>query len=430
MNDRPTTNDALTLRTDRQLIRSLHHSTRYVVAEVVAPPAPPTTGDRRRPRANVAFVLDRSGSMGGDKVTLVKAAVREAIGRLERDDRFALVVYDQEIDVLMPTTLATADARRDAIERLERIDARGTTDLGGGWLRGAEQVAGAQGPEGINRVLLLTDGLANVGITDPAELIRHARELRARGIGTSTFGVGDDFDEALLGSMADAGGGAFRYIRDAAQIPGYINDEVGEVLEVTARDVALEIAAPDALRVESLSPFPVDARPGRTLVRLGDMGADQEIRFVLRLGFPLGEPDREIGASFTLTDRDGALPRDVSTLTWRFADNATNDHQPRTVEVDRLVARTFADRVLRDVVGMNRSGDFEEARRAILATARRIASYAGRDSVLRGIVAELEREAERWSQVRLEVDRKVAFASMAYSLKSRSAEGVLLKRTR
>jgi hypothetical protein len=95
--------------------------------------------------------------------------------------------------------------------------------------------------QGVNRCLLLTDGLANVGITDPAQLAHHAAELRARGVSTSTFGVGNDFDERLLQELADAGGGHFYYIADAPQIRDAITSEVGETLEVVARDVTLEI---------------------------------------------------------------------------------------------------------------------------------------------------------------------------------------------
>ena len=80
---------------------------------------------------------------------------------------------------MFPSTAATADARRSALARLGEIDARGSTNLGEGWLRGCEQVARALSDEGVNRTLLLTDGLANVGMTDRDELARHAAELRA-----------------------------------------------------------------------------------------------------------------------------------------------------------------------------------------------------------------------------------------------------------
>ncbi len=420
--------EALTIRADRELVRTTYHSARFVVAELVAPPAPPKGDGRERPAATLAFVLDRSGSMAGRKIELAREAVRQAIERLGARDRFSLVVYDDQIDVVMPTTLATPEARREALERLRRIDARGSTDLGSGWLRGAEQVAENLDRDGVNRVLLLTDGLANVGMTDPDELIHHAGQLRERGIATSTFGLGNDFNEALLQGMASAGGGSFRYIERAEQIPDHLAGEVGEALEVTARDVVLEVTTPDGLRIDSLTPRPLDARGNRTMVQLGDLVADQLVRVILRIRFPMGESGREVGALFAVTDREGAFGADAATVTWRYADNPANDRQRRDREVDRVVARVFADRALSDVVALNRQGRFDEARQLLLGVARRIREYAGQDPVLRGIVAELEREAESWSRVQPEMLRKAAFAQASYAMNLREPSGAAMRR--
>src|SRR5688572_27819113 len=225
------TRNTITARSDRRFIRSTHRSERFVLVELEAPPA---AQKATRDPVNLAFVLDRSGSMSGEKIDLAKRAIETAVDRLLPTDRFAVVCYDERIDVVVEGTSASREAKTNAIERLRAIDARGSTDLAGGWIRGAEQVAlgqaagsGGSGVDSVNRVLLLTDGLANVGITDPAELARHASELRARGVTTTTFGVGEDFDEALLQSMADASGGHFYFIENAAQIQDHIATEVG-----------------------------------------------------------------------------------------------------------------------------------------------------------------------------------------------------------
>ncbi len=222
----------------------------------------------------------------------------------------------------------------------------------------------------MNRVLLLTDGLANAGITDSAQLERHAAGLRVRGVSTSTFGLGDDFDERLLGAMADAGGGAFRFIGKPEEIPALIGSEVGELLEVTARDVELRISGPDGLLIECLSPFPLDRGQRASVLRVGDLVADQVVRFILVLGFPLGEAGRDVGVEMAVADRGGRLAGSA-TLTWTFADGEANDRQPRDREVDRAVARTYADRALRDAVDLNRRGAWDEARAALRAVAKR-----------------------------------------------------------
>ena len=392
----PCTTLKLSARSDRRFIRSTYRSNRFILAEINAPHAH-EQGERKRPPVNLAFVLDRSGSMAGEKIRLARQAVEYSIGRLQSDDRFSIVTYDDVIDVVVASTAATVQARQDALARLATVDARNQTNLGGGWLRGAEQVALNLIAQGVNRTLLLTDGLANVGITDRDELARHASELRTRGVATTTFGVGTDFDEVLLQAMATAGGGNFYYIADARSIADYVTSEVGEALDVVAREVILEITAPEAATLESLSPFPVDRRGARTVVTLGSMVAEQVVQVVLRLYLPLGELGRETGAVLALGDSDGLSDSATQALSWEYADSRTNDLQERDAEVDRAVARVFAARARQDATRLNRGGDFPAAQAALAAVAKRIRSYAGRDPEMRALVAELELDASNLS---------------------------------
>jgi Ca-activated chloride channel family protein len=388
MTDTDTTTIDLVARTDRRLIRPNGRSQRFVLVELTAPPAATT---RERPPVNLAFVIDRSGSMSGAKLELAKSAVIEAIGRLEARDRFCVVVYDDAVQVVVGSTPASSTAARDAIARVRLIGPGGSTNLSGGWLSGCEQVAEHQSAEGVNRTLLLTDGLANVGITDPDALVHHVAELRARGVATTTFGVGNDFDEALLSAMADAGGGHFYFIADAAQIRDHIASEVGETLEVTARDVELEALAGEGVVVEAITPHPTAAHGSRSIVKIGDLVASQAVEVLLRLTFPYGEIGRETGLILGVGGASG--PR----LAWQYADDTENDRQPRQREVDHVVARQFASRARQRAVALNRQGEFEAARRELERTADRIASYTGHDRTLREIVDGLRDEARVFS---------------------------------
>jgi Ca-activated chloride channel homolog len=427
-----TTHPSLVIRQDRRFVRARHHSHRFVVAEVTAPRA---TGERRRPPVNLAIVLDRSGSMSGDKIRVAKLAVEEAIARLEPTDRFSVVVYDDTVDVVIESTSASAEARRNAVELLRSIDARGSTNLAEGWLRGCEQVAAHLAADGVDRCLLLTDGLANVGIIDATELAGHAAALRARGISTSTFGVGNDFDEVLLQGIADAGGGHFYYIADAPQIRDAITGEVGETLEIVARDVRLEVTARDAIRVEPISPFRATTNGGRTHIELGDLGSEQVVEVVLRLGFPLGDVGSEVGAVVSLTDREGmfalggAAETGPERVAWSFADDHANDSQARDPEVDRVVARLFAARARQEAVQQNRGGDFLQARSALASTAKRIRSYAGSDPVMQVLIAELQAQESVLAAPMPEASRKSMHYASANLARSRGASGQSVKRS-
>jgi Ca-activated chloride channel homolog len=420
---------SLTVRPDRRLIRAHGRSERFLLIDVVAPTVAPDPS-RRRPPVNLGFVLDRSGSMGGhNKLGLAKQAVLEAVHRLEAEDRFSVVTYDDQIDVIVATTTAGARERERAAAQLRDVQARGSTDLHGGWLAGCEQVAAGMTADGVNRVLLLTDGLANVGLTDHDELQRLAGELRDRGITTSTFGVGTDFDETLLQGMADAGGGHFYFIGDVAQMRDHITSEVGETLEVVAREVVLELTLPESVRVEALSPFKLEQRPGHVRVALGDMLSGQVLSIVLRVTFDFGEVGREVGVQARVTDRSGAFERatpalDSVTIAWRYGDTPENDRQPRDVAVDRVVARMFAERAKQEAVQLNRQGLFEEAGKALDGVRKRVAAYAGSDPELRRVVDELREQRPMYAAAAMpEMMRKQVHYASSLSMRSRDVQG-------
>ena len=409
----------LTARTDRALVRTTGGSIRYALLEFVAPRMQRTSD---RPPVNLAFVLDRSGSMGGSKIELARLAIRDALARLDDRDRFALVAYDDVVEVVTESTPATAEAKAGALERLARIDARGSTNLSDGWLRGCEQVAVGLTADSIGRCLLLTDGLANVGIKDPETLRLHAAEIRARGVSTTTFGVGADFDELLLQSVADAGGGHFYYIDSAQKITDIITSEVGEALEVVARDAAIAAHTPELL-VEQLTPVPFERAGEATLVALGDLVSEQSVQVVMKLTFPPAQTGRQHEVTFRLTDRDGVLGGASATLGWRYASHAEVDAQPRDRAVDRVVARLYAARAREAATRFNRDGRYDAAQHVLRGVAERIGAYAGDDTALRAVAAQLLGEQLVFAEAMSPQDRKMRHFASANMSRGRDFQG-------
>jgi Ca-activated chloride channel family protein len=412
------------VETDRSLIRAASRSRRYVLVRVTAPAAPPRDS---RLQANIALVLDRSGSMDDErKFTLARTAVEQALRLLRPEDRFSLVVYDTEVDVLARSTRATPEATRRALHALESVGPRGGTDLGAGWLRGCEQVAEFLDGEAVSRCLLLTDGLANRGITDRGVLAVHAGELRLRGVATSTFGVGADFDERLLRDMAHEGGGNFYFIEGPSQIPEILTGELGEALEVTIRNAALELVLPNGVDAEPLSRFRHRRAHGDNELRidLGDLVSEQEIAVVTKVTFPRGELGRSVGVRLTLTG-DGALtPREEGDVSWTYASHLENDRQSRNRDVDREVATLYAAHARAEAAEANRAADLERARRILERTAERIESYAGDDAELQRLAKELRASVIDFGEAQLTgTALKAAFFASEMVAKSRMPMG-------
>jgi Ca-activated chloride channel family protein len=379
------------IRIDRHLIRAAGGSVRYALVSITAPEVPPREG---REPLHLSLVLDRSGSMGGAKIALAREAVRQALQALRPADRFSLIVYDDEVTAVVESTKATAEARRNAMAKLARIDARGSTDLHGGWRAGCDELAGHLEADHVGRCLLLTDGQANVGVADPAELAGLSGAARRdRRIATSTFGVGEDFDERLLHGMADASGGRFYYMERPEQIPDLLTSELGELLQVVARDACLTLQLPKGVEAVPLNALEAAAVTGGVEMRLGDLVSGQQLDVLVALTFPAGHAGDTIAVQFGLSDRDKALGAPPQALGWSYAADRAQQGQPRDVVVDRAVARLYAARARAEALELNREGKFQAAKAALEKTVRRILEYAGEDAELKAIAEGLRSEA-------------------------------------
>lgn len=416
---------SLTVRADRTLIRAQGGSVRHALVEITAPDAPSRA---TRAPVNVALVLDRSGSMGGQKIALARMAVEHALRLLRLTDRFSLVVFDDEVEVVVGATLGRAEAKRNALRRLAEIDARGSTDLAGGWDAGCAQVAAHLTGDAIGRCLIVTDGQANVGVSDPDALARVAAEMRQRGIATSTFGVGSDFDERTLQRIAEGGQGHFYFVETPSAIPDLLTSELGDSLQIVAREAALVLRLPDGVDAAPVGPFKVSSAGRVVRIELGDLASGQELQVVVQLSFPAGTAGERQVAGFGLTAKDDALGTVTEDVAWEVAGHAENDAQRRDRVVDRAVARLYAAIARQAALALNREGRFDEARRQIENVARKIASYAGADAELRQIAAELLDEVEAFGMHMDALQAKQRhFAS--YSVQhSRMADGKSRKR--
>ena len=161
---------------------------------------------------NLGVVLDRSGSMSGSKIEKAKKAVEYVVENLTQKDIFSLVIYDDKIDTLITAKKVTE--KTSIFNKIRNITARNMTDLHGGMMEGVSQISQNKTAEYRNVEFLLSDGLANKGVTSREKIAASAKNANEEeGVVISTFGIGDDFDEDMLVGISDASSGEFYYIK-------------------------------------------------------------------------------------------------------------------------------------------------------------------------------------------------------------------------
>ena len=380
------------IATDRALVPAGAPAIRYLHVVIAAPGR--DKDDSTRPPASVALVLDRSGSMDGEKFAMARKAVEHAMRLLKPADSMALVCYDEEVTTILERTLATKEAKKLALERLAWIDARGSTDLHGGWLRGAELAQSSIAAEiGVTKVMLLTDGLANHGVVEPTQIIDAVRRMRDAGVLTSTFGVGQDFNEHLLSEMATAGGGHFYFIERPKQIPDFLTSELGETLEVVARNAVLTIDCDPGTDAMIVNELPSERRANRVTIQLGNLVADQEVSLVVAVVFKgIQAQGTSMGVKCFVADRDRVLATHALDVKWQAVAEANNANQAVNGEVVFAAATVLAERARRKALAANAEGNFEGAKRLIEELLNDLRPLAQDDSRVIQIIGALQRD--------------------------------------
>jgi Ca-activated chloride channel family protein len=372
---------SLSLHADRQLVRTHGGSVRYVVARCTAPSAGGAGESRRRAPANVAFIVDRSGSMAGAKIEQARRAVCEGVALLGERDAFSVVAYADAVDVVSPSGAATEANRARAVRRVRALGVGGSTALHDGWAEGARGIVATLEAEQVARCLLLTDGRANVGLVGTDALAKVAADLRSRGISTSTFGVGADFDEGLLGRIADAGGGTFRFVERSADIARCVRDELDEALDVVAREVHLHLDLPEGATCEPLGPWRPTHEGRATRLALPDLVSRQSIEILLAVRFAAGSRDAAPRLRASVSSRGDALGVGSTELSFRYAAGREVDAQPRDPDVARQVVSAITGAAREHAALLGRD-DARAAVEALRVAIHRIERYAAGDREL------------------------------------------------
>jgi len=284
------------------------------------------TDDGGRP-VDLALVLDRSGSMNGAPIEAVRKAASALVARLPWESRAAIVSYASDVRVDAPLMPIEGDTLATCQRAIQALEADGMTALAEGWRRGHAVLAsgtpsGAGHPVALRRVVLMTDGLANVGDTSPALLATLCRQGARQGISTTTMGFGDHYDEDLLRAMADAGDGSTWYVQGAGRVGEVLDEELRAMRSVSALRVALGVVPGTAPLVgvwgglSGGGRVPAGDAMRTHTVMVGELSAAAERTVVLE--FAVSRELQGGGLRLAECEVTGVAPDGVSPLSFRF----------------------------------------------------------------------------------------------------------------
>lgn len=367
-------------RSERRLLR-VGGSSSYLDAVIRVVGSPNRSQSERLP-VHVALVIDRSGSMAGTKLPTAKRAALAVIDGLSEQDSAAVVVFDDTIDVLQAEAPVTALLKAHVAAELASIKERGSTALHEGWLVGCRAIAAdsatpsVEQRAGVRRCFLLTDGQANVGLTASTDLMQAAAQVReVAHVSTSTFGIGDDYDEEVLGPMAEAGGGQFYHLSSSREIATTFVGELEQLLGTLVRDAHLEIKAPSGVEIELISAYEWQTGAhgtggsGRWKAIVGDLVGNEERHVVMSINFPAAPAtapgEHTVQVRLSWEDESGRHHTSWQQCTFRYAESeAAYDAELRDETVLHYAAKHLSDRAQREAISARKSGDMRRARLA------------------------------------------------------------------
>ncbi len=256
-----------------------------VMIDIQAPEAPQNP-DAPRPEHTAIVVLDRSGSMSGGRLEAAKRALIDLVARLDDRDTFGLVTFDSQAEIVIPAGRVAELGRERIHRRIAAVRTGGSTDLSSGYLRGLSEAQRAAGAAGAT-IVLLSDGHANAGITDPKALRDLAAGAGAQTITTSTIGLGHGYDQDLLAEIATGGNGNHSFAVDGDAAAAALAGEIEGLLNKTVQAASLLIRPTnDVATVSILNDLPIHAVQGGLLVELGDFYSSENRRLLISFAVP------------------------------------------------------------------------------------------------------------------------------------------------
>lgn len=293
-----------------------------------------------RPPLNVSVVIDRSGSMSGDKIEHAKAAARRLVNVLGPKDRISIVSYGSDVTVDFPSQPVTESGRMELFRAINDISVGGGTNLSGGFQRGYSEVGKWKNPEAVSRLILMSDGHANVGITNTQQLVRLSTTALQSRVSVSTIGVGLDYNEDLMTQMANQGAGNYYFVDRADTIVSIFESELKGLAGTVARNTSVVLKLGKGVRLVDLYGFPHQKSGDQVFVSLAEFASEEKKNILMKLAVDATTPGTTAVLSTSMSYDDLVLDK-PSNQTLALTTNVTQ----KPAEAEKLVNADVVARV-------------------------------------------------------------------------------------
>jgi Ca-activated chloride channel family protein len=399
----------IAVRTDRKLAWYHGDSVRYIVLDMVGRTIE-DAGSKQRQPLNLALVIDRSGSMHGQPIQAAKQAAAGVVEMLGKEDLLTVICFDSRVDTIVQSPAMDEAGRAEALGLIAQIRPGGTTNLEAGWLRGAECIAEKMAQKNAmrNHVVLLSDGMANQGETDPEVLGGYAQGLQARGILSTTVGIGDGYSPEILQAIAENGGGRMHDAEHPDEIVEVVTAELGELSQVIADNLQLEIKVPEGTQCKQLSARQLHRNSNTSYsCLLGNMLSGGKGQVVLRLTLPGGNKNTELDVRCKLSWlSDGKKDSCKETATFTLVKGKKNNSQQRDEPTSLIVASIWQSRLIRKITRINIRCDYDRLQELQQGEFRYFEKYCRDLPDGRNMIHAVDRLLRRANRPMLERSRK------------------------
>ncbi|MCB9631904.1 MAG: VWA domain-containing protein [Sandaracinus sp.] len=311
---------------------------------------------------NLALVVDTSGSMDGDPIEDAREATKSILRMLRSDDRVSVTIFHSQTEVVLESVEMGDANLEELLAKIDAVQARGTTDMAGGFAAGLNQVTAHRDGSRLDRIVMLGDGVPN----DPTNIVPLAQQCASYQIPVTAIGLGLEYDELLMGQIAQLSGGRFSHVEDPERVAGLFRDEVLRMDRTVARNAILQLQPGPGVEVVEVVGQNTPGGAGGLSLQLGDLTMGEQKEIVVRLTTPA----RRVGATIEVLDamlvfqdavaEAGTLRRSAY-LGLRTTETSGEVDESRNAEVHERASDLRAAQATAQAIQMYRAGDVAAA---------------------------------------------------------------------